>query len=76
MADGIPTEHDSERAGAVVLRKKSSRDRFQVVVMVQATETRASHNAMGRWQLMPGQHRTSCRPVGKSKGQALNAVCG
>ncbi len=49
--------------------QNSSRDEFQLVVMMQAAETCAGNDAMSGWQAMSGQCRLAGWVVGKSRTQ-------
>jgi hypothetical protein len=52
-----------------VLRKNSSRDGFEQVVLMQAAETRVSNDAMSGGYAMSGQCRLVRRVIGKSRAQ-------
>ena len=54
---------------AVVLRKISSRDGFQQVVVMQAAETRAGSDAMSGGYAMSGQCGVVRRVIWKSRTQ-------
>jgi hypothetical protein len=54
---------------AVVLRENSGRDRFQPLLVVQATEKRARHHTLSTRYSVPGQRCSAGRLVRKARAQ-------